>query len=118
MKPPKPKREKTKRQPPKKPKKRVVYEADDIEGVANVAASRKKKLNEMNVPLAKRVALQKDTSEELKEISGRFGAKEYSYVPKSSRKQAKDTGDEDPEKSQRRGQRRGIKELGLKRQKM
>lgn len=72
----------------------------------------------MNVPLAKRIAVQDDTQNELKQIRGRFGAKEFSFVPKGSRKKADDTEGEDSEKQKGRGQRRGIKELGLKRQKM
>ena len=72
----------------------------------------------MNVPLAKRIASQDGSQNELQQISGRFGAKEFSFVPKGSRKKASDASGEDSEKSKSRGQRRGIKELGLKRQKM
>lgn len=119
---PKSRREKSKKAPPKKAtKKRVVYEADNLEEVANAAATRKKKLNEKNLPLAKRVAMQESngTSEELEKVSGRLGAKEYTFVPKGARKkEEKDAKDgKDKEASQRR-RGRGIKELGLKRQKM
>lgn len=75
-------------------------------------------MNEMNVPLAKRIASQDDTQDELQKISGRFGAKEFSFVPKGTRKKANDASGEAAEKSKSRGQRRGVKELGLKRQKM
>ena len=72
----------------------------------------------MNVPLAKRIALQDDTQNERKPVSGRFGAKEFSFVPKSSKKKAGDSGGEGAETPRGRGKRRGIRELGLKRQKM
>jgi len=115
-----PNRSKSKRgkpqiQQPKK-KKRVDYEADDIDEVK--AATRKKKMNEMNIPLAKRlgtvVSSKTAGGGELQQIGGSFGAKEFKYVPKSSRNKQ----DKNDKQAGGRGKRRGIQELGLKRQTM
>ena len=91
----------------------MVYEANDLEGVSASLkeTQNSKKVDLKALPLSKRVALQKEESDHTTEIKGQFGAKEVTYVPKSSRK--KDT--EERDKSGRRGQKRGIKELGLKR---
>lgn len=96
-----------------KPKKRVVYEAEDLEEAKNAAIKDRESrhASEANLPLAKRVALQKEKESMTIPIKSKFGSKEIAYVPKSDRKK-KEEG-----KGSRRGNRRGIKDLGLKRQK-
>ena len=102
----------------KRAERRMVYEADDLDGVADAGKDRqKKKTQEMGLPLSKRIALQQEKSEHIIQIKGKFGAKEIAYVPKKSRKQTADDSNTNSKQSERAGPRRGIKELRLKRQK-
>jgi hypothetical protein len=101
------------------PKKRVVYEADDLEGVRK--ADKRERLSrqkqEANLPLSKRVALQKDKDTQLISVKSKYGSKEVAYVPKNARKKESEEDEEGKKGSHQRGERRGIKELRLKRQK-
>jgi len=99
-----------------KQNKRIVYEADDLESAREAGMDRRKKAREMGLPLAQRIALQQaDDSIQMTEVRGRFGAKEIKYVPESSRKNNVNTTSDKPARPRRRGERRGVKELGLKR---
>ncbi len=107
-----------------KPKKTVMYEADDLgdanpavvhAGLGEVDAYKrvKEKIRDMNMPLEKRFKQKSDENPYVK-VTGNGGSKEITYIPKNARKQREEvpSGSERVDGSKR--QRRGIKELGLK----
>lgn len=112
------KKPKNKAEKSKKSKKRVIYEGDDLEGVSKKAneSGDTEAINEMTLPLAKRIALQKEKGAEFIPIKSKFGSKKVAYVPRSDLKRAKEVEQDDSKfkSRQRSGRRRGIKELGLK----
>jgi ribosome biogenesis protein ENP2 len=120
---------KTQKEKPKKSKKAVMYEADDLGG-ANTAALHaslgedsastkvKDKIRRMNMPLEKRFQMQEEEEPYVK-VTQKGGSKEITYVPKDSRKKLEKNSKNTPDEgSHPRGQsnrnRRGIKDLGFR----
>jgi ribosome biogenesis protein ENP2 len=111
-----------KRPDPKKgkAKKGVMLEADDSAvnlGLGDESASTRaqRRMEEMNMPLAKRFALQKDDDKPQIRITG--GSKEATFIPKDTkRKMEAEAKRNEESKQQQRGKRnrRGVKELGFK----
>lgn len=115
----------------KKPKKTVMYEADDLGDANNVAlhaglgeesasSKVKEKLHRMNMPLGERFKM-RDDEEQIVKINIKGGSKEITYVPKGSRKKRQEQpgeGKEDEEVratgGRSRRNRRGVKDLGFK----
>ena len=76
----------------------MVYEGDDIGPESRQEAGGLGGVDTKALPLSKRIALQKEATDHISVVKGQFGAKEISYVPKSSRKREV----EQPAKSGRR----------------
>jgi ribosome biogenesis protein ENP2 len=105
-----------------KKKKISMYEAEELGnseavtlGLGDESASgrARRRLEELNMPLAKRFALQKDEDRPTVRVTG--GSKEATYVPRDTKKkieEAKIKESSDRESGKRN--RRGVKELGLK----
>lgn len=104
-------------------KRTVMYEADDLGetnpavvhaslGEVDAYARVKKKIKDMNMPLEKRFKHKEEENPYVK-VTGKGGSKEITYVPKDARKKREEQGLENGSASKH--QRRGIKELGLRR---
>jgi hypothetical protein len=112
----------------KKAKRPVMYEANDLGDAGNAAlhagfaeTSAQKKLKEkvrrMNIPLEKRFRM-KEEEEPFIKITNKGGSKEITYIPKDSRskKRPKSTDDSESDEHVRPARnRRGIKDLNLRR---
>lgn len=111
---------------PKKSKIAVMYEADDLGETSNMAVHAgmgesnatqmvNDKIRRMNMPLEKRFGI--EGHEEYVKVTNEGGSKEIHYIPKDSRKKLKNMNDEedDDEQGYSRRNRRGVKDLRLKR---
>ena len=109
-----------------KPKKPIMYEANDLGDTGNVALhaglaensaqkKMKEKVRRMNIPLEKRFLMEEE-EEPVVKITKKGGSKEITYIPKDSktkkRHKTEDAGSEDARSSRNR---RGVKDLGFRR---
>jgi ribosome biogenesis protein ENP2 len=100
-------------------KKPVMLEADDSAvnlGLGDTSASdrARRRTKEMNMPLAKRFALEKD--EDKVQVRVARGSKEATFIPRDTKRKMEAEAKKKEESNQERGKRnrRGIKELGFK----
>jgi ribosome biogenesis protein ENP2 len=107
----------------KKSKKPVMYEADDMGDAGNAALHAglgensahmklKEKVRRMNIPLQKRMQMEEEEAPVVK-ITNKGGSKEITYIPKEKKKKGPRASHDGDKKSGRN--RRGVKELGLRR---
>jgi ribosome biogenesis protein ENP2 len=112
----------------KKPKKAVMYEADDLgdanedvavhAGLGEQSATNrvKDKIRKMNMPLEKRFQVEEE-DEPVMKVVNKGGTKEITYIPVDARKkrEEKKKAEESNERGGSKRQRRGVGELGLAR---
>mmetsp|Transcript_208 Transcript_208/g.456 ORF Transcript_208/g.456 Transcript_208/m.456 type:complete len:778 (-) Transcript_208:1787-4120(-) len=110
---------------PKKSKKPVMYEANDLGDTSNAALhaglaendvknQMKEKVRRMNIPLQKRIQME-EAEEPVVKITNRGGSKEITYIPKDSKSKKRLQSDGSEGGGRSRRNRRGVKELGFRR---